>query len=165
MNKHIYTKGTGLLEVIVAVAILGVALGSVVVTFSFYIRAALQNTEVIQATYLAEEGLEAVRIMRDTSWSSNVESLTLNTPYYLTYATSTMIWSANSTPENNYVDGKFMRTLSLGEVRRDGNDDIVSSGGSVDAESRLVNVTVSWSQRGATTSRSLSMYLTNIFDN
>lgn len=163
--KYTYNRGIGLLEVVVAVAIIGVALGSVVISYSFYLKAALQNTDVIKATYLAEEGIEAVRILRDTSWTDELETLNFDTDYFLTYATTTKTWSVTENADNNYVDGKYMRTLRLDEVFRDSNNDIVHIGGTEDAETILAEVMVSWSDRGATSTRSLKAYYTDLFSN
>lgn len=158
-------KGIGLIETVVAVAILSTALGAIIITFSFYLKAALQNTEVIKATYLAEEGMEAMRIFRDSSWDTYIDSLSLNTDYYLNYATTTKTWSTSSNAQSNYIDGKYQRTVRVSSVMRNSSDDIVSSGGTVDGDIKLVEVTVAWQQGEATTTRVVSGYLTNLFAN
>jgi type II secretory pathway pseudopilin PulG len=156
--------GMGLVEVVVAVAILGTALGSIIITYSYYITAALQNTEVIKATYLAEEGMEAIRILRDDDWDANIAPLSMGTDLYLTYATTTKTWSVTTSPANNYVDGKYMRTVRMDRVSRNSSQDIVASGGTVDADIKYVEVTVAWQEGEATTTRSLAAYITNLFN-
>jgi prepilin-type N-terminal cleavage/methylation domain-containing protein len=64
----IYQKGYTLIELMVAVAILGLGItGSL-----FLLNQTLRNTSVVKnnfiATYLASEGIELVRNMRDTNW-------------------------------------------------------------------------------------------------
>jgi type II secretory pathway pseudopilin PulG len=164
MMKRIYTKGIGLVEIVVAVAILGTALGSIIITFSFYLTAALKNTEVIKATYLTEEGMEAVRILRDDDWDTNIAPVALNTDRYLTYATSTKTWAISTSPAGNYVDGKYMRTVRFSSVSRNASQDIITVGGTVDPDTKYVEVTVSWLEGQATSTRSIAGYLTNLFN-
>lgn len=66
--KNQYRKGFGLLEVLISAVIIIIIL-SALVTIG---RAALNNNEYLaeraQAIYLAQEGMETIRYMRDTSW-------------------------------------------------------------------------------------------------
>jgi len=113
----------------------------------------------VQASLLLEEGLETARFLRDASWA-NVSVPATGTTYYLTWSGTN--W-ATSTTANVYVDGRFERTLRLDDVYRDGSDDIVPSGGTLDVGTRKATVTVSWWDRTATSTRTISTYLTNIF--
>lgn len=162
MNKK---KGIGLLEVVIAVSILGAALMTIVVTYRMYLKAALSNTEIIKVTYLAEEGMEAVRLLRDESWGDNIGSLSFGTEYFLTYATTTNKWSVASTSQDNMIADRYYRTVVFDEVERGSGDDIVASGGTSDSETRFVTVSMSWFEGDATTTRSLSGYITNLFNN
>ncbi len=72
------------------------------------------------------------------------------------------LWQASTT--NTYV-GNFERRVTFAAVYRDTNSDIVSSGGTLDSGARFVTSSVSWSVRGATTTRSVSTYLTDIYGN
>jgi len=65
-----------------------------------------------------------------------------------------------TTPE--IVDGVFWRTVRVYEVMRDMNDDIVSSGGTIDPDTLLLRSDVSWDWRGATSTTGYSAYITNI---
>jgi len=164
-RKHQASRGFSLVEAVIASAIcLGVLLG-VSSAFTLSLRASLGNTSRTQAAFLEEEGLEAVRILRDNGWASNIASLTASTTYYLAYDSAASTWKATSS--NAYIDSTFSRTFSIYNVSRDGNQNIVSTGGSNDANTKKVTVTVSWRQREtkATSSHSLSTYITNIFSN
>ncbi len=164
-QKAYLNRGIGLLEIIIATAILGVALGSVVVTYGDYLKTALLNTDAIKATYLAEEGIEAVRFLRDTSWTNKIGNLTVSTNYFLNYATTTKVWSITAADSSNMIDRTYMRTVNFAPVYRDSGGQMVDSGGTTDANTRMVTVTVSWLSHGATTTKSLSAYIANLFTN
>lgn len=153
------TRGFGLIEIIVGGAILATSLLGISAYYQQSLRVSHTTAEIVQASFLLEEGLETAKFFRDASWT-NVSAPTTGTTYYLTWSGTN--W-ATSTTANVYVDSTFERTLRLDDVYRDGSDDIVSSGGTLDVGTRKATVTVSWWDRTATTTRTISTYLTNIF--
>lgn len=154
-------RGFTMVEAVVTIAISVGVLLSAIGAFTLTMHSALTNTARVQAAFLEEEGLEAVRILRDNSWSTNIAPQSNATPTYLAYNGTT--WVATST--NTYVDGAFERKVQFGSVSRDVNQNIVASGGTVDTNIRKVTVTVSWRQGTATSTHSLSTYLTNVLNN
>lgn len=152
--------GLTLVEVVIASAIILAAVLALLGVHSLYLKMALGNGDAIKAAYLSEEGLEAMRFLRDSSWSANVAPLSLGTEYGLIL--NGAVWEVSYT--DTLVD-EFERTVTLSAVYRDGNGDIVSSGGTLDANTLLVVSSVSWANAGATTTKSISTYLTNLLDN
>lgn len=162
-TKHVWLhaqRGSVLIEAIVAAAIILVVLMGVISAFSYVYRSAINNTAIVQAAFLEEEGLEAVRILRDNGWAANIASQTSDVHVYLYFDGST--WTATSS--NIFIDHTFERYVVFGDVYRDANKNIVSSG-TLDPAIKKVTTYVSWSTRGATTTRSLSTYLANVFNN
>ncbi len=155
MRAPIYNKGMSLLEVVIGSAVL-LSLVSLIAVYGVHLRIALSTTPKMEAVLLAEEGLEAVRFMRDSGWSTKIATLTSNTPYYLYLSGSGWV----STTTNTYIDSIFERKFILSDVYRNGTSDIVSSG-TLDANTKKVSVSVSWSDHGATTTTALYTYLTN----
>jgi len=149
--------GFSLIEVVVGVSIIATVLISLVSTYGLFLNAALENTKKIQSAYLLEEGLEAIRSIRDESWSVNITPLETNVNYGLIFSDSK--WST-STP--SFVDNVFWREFSVEEVERDLSDDITSSG-IPDPNTKFFTVSVSWLDDGATTTKSISTYLSKIF--
>ncbi|MDO8565088.1 MAG: hypothetical protein Q7R67_00445 [bacterium] len=137
------TKGLTLVEVMIASTIILGAVVTLLGVYGLYFKTALSNAELVQAAYLAEAGIEEIRFLRDQSWSTNIASLT-----------STTTWIDN-----------FQRTVNLSPVYRDASDDIVSSGGTLDSNTKLVTSSVSWQASGATTTRNISTYITNLYAN
>lgn len=148
------------MEVLVGASIFLVVLLGLSSALNIIIQASLANTPKIQGTLLAEEGLEAVRVMRDNGWTANIQPLASNTNYFLTFNGATF----KSTTTPSYIDGTFYRTFRLSDVYRNSSQDI-SGSGTLDPKTKLVTVSVSWSFHGATTTESIPTYLTNIFNN
>jgi len=134
--------------------------------YNLYLKASLTNTQSIQTALLLEEGVEAVKQLRDASWTNNIAALTNDTPYYLAWDSASSTWQATTTPM--LVDSYFARTFTLSSAYRDSSENLTSSstsGATLDTGVRELAVTVSWSDRGATTTRSLYTYITNLFGN
>ena len=155
-----YQQGITLVEVLIASAIIMAAVVALLGVHSLYFKTALQNTDILKATYLAEEGVEAVRFLRDASWSTHISPLTLNTNYGLVPSGTSWLTSATNTATLG-----FTRTVRLSAVYRDASDDVVASGGTLDSNTKLLTATVSWNQNGTTTSKTISTYLTNLWSN
>lgn len=152
-----YTRGVTAVEILVGASIAGVILVMASYTISHFISASFALSEKTQAVYLAEEGLEMVRYIRDNQWST-IGNLTVGTPYYL-IPTGTGV-TIGGTSE---TIGAFNRSFVVDRVYRDNtSQDIVasgSSGSSSDADTRSVTVTVTWGN--PTESVSLTSILTN----
>jgi prepilin-type N-terminal cleavage/methylation domain-containing protein len=160
MRNSFNNRGFGLLEVVVAIAIITIAFLALLNVYSIEVRRALLTEDSTTATFLAEEGIEAIRIMRDTSWATRIASMPASTTRYLFFTGSTFL----STTSPEYVYGRFLRSFTIFDVLRDGNDDIASTG-TLDPNTKRVSVSVSWSANLGTTTKTLEAYLTNIFNN
>lgn len=151
-------KGFSMVEVVLATSII---LGFLLALFSInnlYLKTALSNTDSMKATFLAEESLEAMRFLRDLSWHNNIQQLSTTTDYNLVFESN--LWKATTTVR--YVDSIFEREVALDDVYRNSSSDIVSTGGTADPNTRLIIATVSWFNGSATTTKSISTYLSNI---
>lgn len=161
MVRHTkYTKGIGLVEVVVGIGIFVAAVVAIIGGFRFFLSVGFANLDNVKAQFLLEEGFEAVRAMRDTSYDPNITDLIGAGTYYLEFTDST--WATTTTA--TLIDGRFTRTISLSEVHRDSNDDIVASGGTVDPNTVEVTVAVAWDRRGITATKSVTGYVTNLFE-
>lgn len=61
-------KGFSLIEVIIAVGIISFAFVGIMAVFASNIRMEMANRDRITASYLAQEGVEVIRQIRDNSW-------------------------------------------------------------------------------------------------
>ena len=152
-----YKKGVSLIEVVIASAIIGSVSVSVFGGLGLMTQYAVRNTSFVKASMLAEEGIEALRQMRDFGYASNILNLTPGSTYRFAWDGSKWV----STTAVNFFD----RTFVLSNVNRDMDFDIVSSGGTLDSGTKKVTVTVSFKEGVATTSRSIEGYIFNTFNN
>jgi len=155
-------RGVSLVEAVVAASIIAVGLMGVAAAYTAYVRSSAVAGKSAQAMYLADEGLEAVRIMRDTSWTASLGAFPMDTPRMFVHANGT--WTATSTPQPE-IDGTFFRTVTFSAVNRDASSRITTGAGTVDPNTRLVVVNVSWLGRSGTTTLSISSYVSNLFAN
>ncbi len=157
-KKEKLNKGFGLIEVIVGVAIISISFLGLMSVANLSFKILQKSSNNIKAGFLLEEGVEAVKIIRDSGWS-NISSLSNGVNYYLNYNGTT--WLTTTTPV--YVDNLFERKFVSSEVYRDINDDIADSG-TVDLDTKKITISVSWEENGNTVIQSFSTYITNLFE-
>ena len=148
-------SGQSILEVIIALtifALIAAALASLAVGGLVALE---QGGEQTQAEALAQEGIEAIRSIRDGAWNENV------------YTTSSVaisggewVFSGEGTTE---TIGQFTRTISFKDVCRDASDDIATCPAAyTDVHSQKATVTISWETRpGVTNIVQRISYVTN----
>lgn len=149
-----------MLELVVGVSVLSIALFSIAASVQLAMKAAQQNTDSIKANFLIEEGLEAVKTMRDRGWTNNISTLASGTNYYLRYNNAK--WA--TTTANVLIDGIFERKFILTGVYRDVNGNIASSGAADDG-TKKITVYISWRNKNSTTTEQMSAYIANLFKN
>jgi prepilin-type N-terminal cleavage/methylation domain-containing protein len=152
-----YKKGFSLVEVLVAVSIISLSVFAIMSSAQKSVKLSSQSLNKAQASYLLEEGAEAVKIVRDNNWST-ISGLTIGTTYYPTFTGGT--WTLSTTPT---TVGIFTRTVVLATVYRDNFDDIASSG-TTDAGTKKVTVTVTWPNSDGTATDTVSFYISDIFN-
>lgn len=146
-----------MVEVMIIVSIITITVLAMLGVADRSIFVARKTTHVAQATFLLEEGVEIVKILRDNNWT-NISGLTTDTDYYPIFSSGS--WSLSSTPSSV---GIFTRTINVQDVNRDAISGDISTTGNNDVGTRLVTVTVSWQEGGDTASRTLSFYIVDIF--
>jgi prepilin-type N-terminal cleavage/methylation domain-containing protein len=159
--KQLMNKGFGLVEVMIASAIITVGMLGLISSYSIYLKYAFANQGNVQAAYVAEEGLEAMTFIRDNGWANNILTLATSTNYYLVFSNGT--W--NTTTTEQLIDSTYLRTIQLADIERDSSGEMVTTGGTYDPNTKLVTVTVEYFQGQATTTRSMGTYLTNLNNN
>jgi prepilin-type N-terminal cleavage/methylation domain-containing protein len=135
MNKM---KGFSLLELILAIAIFSigsVALATLLIDANLSTRLSGERTE---ALFYAKEGVEAVRSIRDSSWSDLTDG---------TYGLSNIdgAWALAADPD--LIDNKYTRSVEINETA---------------TSTKSINVSVVWNVNpGRTASTSLLTILTD----
>lgn len=147
-----------LIEVVVGASLIATTLIGLVLLVQLYSRVSRDNTSLIQGSFLIEEGMEGMRSVRDNNWN-NIQNLASTTAYYLLFNNS--VFLATTTPQN-FIDGRFERLITAGEVYRDADGVIVLSGGTLDSDTKKITASVSWRGSTSTTTQTVSTYLANI---
>ncbi len=158
-------KGFTILEVLIGASIMLLITTGILSSYVLYLQASGSNTQSIQAAFLLEEGVEGMKSIRDAGWTANIVPLTTGTPYYLSWGVASSAWQ--TTTVSTSTDG-FVRKIILYPAYRDVNSNLVSSttpGAVVDTGTRQLNVTLAWSYKNSTSTRSIMTYISNIFNN
>jgi hypothetical protein len=156
----IYTtkiKGSTLIEVLVVAGVLASISLAILGTLSLFSRLHEKDMLSIKGQLLTEEGIEALRFIKALGWSS-LSNIPSGQTRYLSLGASS--WGVTTVPE--IIDGVFWRTIKVYQVMRNASDDIVSSGGTIDPNTLLLESKVSWSWRGATSTTEYQAYITNL---
>jgi Tfp pilus assembly protein PilV len=157
MKKIFKNRGFMMVEIMVAVSIITVSILAAMTVAQKSLYVARQAFHTTQAGFLLEEGAEAVRILRDNDWN-NISSKTPGTNYYPVFSGGT--WTLSTTPS---TIGIFTRTVSIVNVNRDNTTKDISVIGTDDPGTKLITITVSWPEGGATITKTLQFYILNIF--
>jgi Tfp pilus assembly protein PilV len=155
------TDGLSVVEVIVAAAVIVTLVTAAAGAWQLYLRTATMSTRQSQAALLIEDASEVLRIFRDQSWSSIIAPLSLATPYQL-YWTGT---AYRATTTQILLQDQMVRTITLSSVSRDANDNITSSGGTLDAQSRKVTISVFPVNSTSTPLMMSQMLIHNVYSN
>ncbi|MHB1330477.1 MAG: type IV pilus modification PilV family protein [Minisyncoccota bacterium] len=154
-------RGMTMAEVLVAASVISIFVVALVGVYNLQLKETLGGAREIKASFLAEEGLEVVKFLRNDSWDTNIATLNTGSDYFLVWQDDR--WGIVT--NNVYVDNLYERKVVLSEVMRDANSNIVESGGTVDEDVKKVVVSVSWKEGNATSTRALTTYITNLFNN
>ncbi|OGH11263.1 MAG: hypothetical protein A2857_06585 [Candidatus Levybacteria bacterium RIFCSPHIGHO2_01_FULL_36_15] len=129
-------RGQSLIEIIIAVSILIIVATSLIFTVSGSFSTTRLGKEQTQATFLADEGMNAVNSIRNQNFNSLI-----NGDHGL--SNSGGIWSFSGTFDKD-ASGKYTRIATISDVLRDGNGDIAASGGTIDPSTKKITLRVSW---------------------
>ena len=165
-----YTKrGFGLIEILIATAIIGVALTTLSGVVQSAFRVTDDDVRRVQAGFLAEEGLEVARLLRDSGWEANIAPRAKDMPYYPMFDSVAGAWTIEESDPGS-LDGTFSRSFVFENVyRRDSDDDIIPfsdpSSKTLDTGTVGVISRVSWRGRTGDSTVEEKTYLADLFGN
>jgi hypothetical protein len=138
MHSHKLKTGLSVVEIIVASAILLTLVTAIGGGWQLYLRVVRDGTNYTMASNLSEEGAEAIQLMRDNRWTTNIAPLSLNIEYDL-YWNGTA-YKATTTPQ--LLQNMYRRTVTFSSIDRDAWSNIVTSGGTLDPNTRKVDIKI-----------------------
>ena len=155
-----YSKGFSIIEIIIASAIISTTVISIIVAINFFLKLSFTNSKEVGAVLLLEETAEAVQLIRDKGWI-NISNTNPGTKYHIYWSTSD--YFTTTTPQ--LINDIYTRTVQFENVNRDSNDDIVSSGGNDDSNTRKVLIEISWNAFGEIKTKTSQMLIHNVYAN
>ena len=163
-----YSRGISIIELLVAIVIIGVAVSALISFATFSLRTASLLKQTTQASFFVQEGLEALKNYRDnTGWNDDDPLNNYDGLGVVPTGASLRFELSGDTPQRwqllsgTETLGIFTRDIVLEPVERDTQDNIVVSGGTLDLGTKKVTVTVFWEERGGTRELEVITYLTN----
>jgi len=157
-------KGFTVVEIVVAAALIASIVTAIAGAWQLYLKLSNQTAGLTAAALLAEEGGEALGLMRDQGWTANIVPLSIGTTYYLYWNGSA--YAVQTSPV--VVGGNYVRSFTLSYALRDGNYNYTgtssSCGGSCDADTRDAFITVSFASSTAPLVQS-EILIHNVFKN
>ncbi|PIQ69447.1 MAG: hypothetical protein COV90_01360, partial [Candidatus Tagabacteria bacterium CG11_big_fil_rev_8_21_14_0_20_41_11] len=79
----------------IGVSIISLSIFSLTAVSNLALKLTEESARNTQASFLLEEGVEALKILRDSSWSANIAPLASGTVYYFAFTNHN--WQATST--------------------------------------------------------------------
>ncbi len=138
-NKIPNKKGFSLVELIIAIGAFVLLAGGVFSTIIGNYKNFYGVGDKQAVAEFAQEGIEAVRAIRDRSWQVIEDKVNSNTGLI---KDSNNLWQFNG---SSNTEGELTRVILISEVSRDDDGLIVSSGGDNDISTKLLTVTITGS--------------------
>lgn len=155
-RKFLYScHGQSLLEAILAMAVFSMLVAGMAALVLGGGEGLMQGGEQTKAAALAQEGLEAVRAIKDGAWNKLIYNQSQ-------VETSNGQWIFSGEGTSQQI-GPYTRVISFDDVCRDGSQNIVACPGEyTDVHTKKVMVAVSWEARpGKSSTIQRVVYLTN----
>lgn len=152
-NSNPKSRGSILIEVLIAVMITSVAFGVMLEVAGLSIKTSISIKKNTEAIFLSREAMEVVKNFRDgTTWATNglgTVNTGSNNPYYFALNTNVNpnIWVLTAGTETT---GIFTRKIIFDKVSRDPatqNIESTYNAANDDPKTRKVTVTVSWPEK------------------
>lgn len=136
--KNKKQKGFSTIELLVVIGIITVTLASLLGVINISLKLMILTKETALATATAQEGLEAVRSIRDNNWAELIDG---NHGLTITAAGD---WDFSGTDN---VIGSFTRTILIESVFRNPTTDNIEATGTNDPDTKKITAIVSWKDK------------------
>lgn len=148
-------KGQSLVEIVLVIGLSAIILPALLTGLVTSRQGKAQQSQRTQAVYLLNETVDAVRSVREKGWTG----FAINGTYHPEISSSSWTLVTGSAVVNGLT-----QSVVIGDVNRDSNGAIVSSGGDPDPSSKKVDIIIFWGQPYISTV-SASLYITRYLDN
>lgn len=157
MKKLYFQQGQFIIELLITIGLTSIMLPALLTGFFSVRSSTLSQDQKLQAVSYLKEAVEAVRIVRNNSWSQ----VATNGTFHPIISGSSWILVSGTEVISPY---NFSRQIVIDNVYRDLNGTIVTTGGTLDSSTKKVTVTVSWNAPVFSNVNSV-IYITRYLDN
>lgn len=151
-------KGYSLVELLVALGLLGVMIPVLFAGFIATRDGKPQQEHRLQASTLLQEAVEAVRAVREQGWTE----FALDGVFHPEIDQESNVWTL--VPEPEMIKNRYQRQITIESIERDEQGAVVESGGVLDPSTKKVTVSVDW-QESLLGNLSSTFYVTRYLDN
>lgn len=144
-------KGQTLIEVVLVIGLSAILLPALLTGFFASRNGTAQQEKRGYATALLKETEEAVKNIKNTNWAN----VSQNGIYHTSVSGNTWTLVSGSSNDSNGLT----QSVTISDVYRDTSGAIVSSGGTIDASTKKVDIEIAWSLPSSSVVAS-TMYLT-----
>ncbi len=143
MSPRQHNAGFLIIEIIVTVSVVMVVLSSILTLYSFILNNERRENDKLKANLYAEEALEAVDFIARYDWNAMADGV-----WHPVWGSDH--WELATSTE--LLENRFTRSITIGPVERASASnghaygEIVPSGGTNDPETKLVTVSLDWTQ-------------------
>mgnify|MGYP001611742244 CR=1 FL=1 len=156
-------RGQSLAEILIAVAVGAIIIGSAAIGVSVLLRSNVDSRASQTASFLAREFLDKTRSLSESDWH-NIWDLSpkgVASSYKIVASGTTGLAIASGTESSTIENITYTRYFTVENIRRDASDNIVESGGTWDDPStQKITAVVQWPSGGQTREIAISEYFT-----
>lgn len=134
--NHKLLSGQAIIELIIALALLSLTFITTSRLFIDISYGDLNNLNRVKAEALASEEIEAIKSIHERGWTDLV-----NQSFPAHAVITDGLWHLVNSSENIDI---FTRTITMSDVQRNSNGQIVTSGGTLDPSTKKFIISVSW---------------------
>ncbi len=150
-----WQAGQSLIEIILVMGLSAIILPALLTGLVSSRQGKAQQTQRTQAVYLLDETVNAVRSVREKGWAS----FAVNGTFHPAISGANWLLATGSAVVNDLT-----QSVTIGDINRDENGAIVSSGGTLDPSSKKVDIAISWGQPYLS-AVSATLFITRYLDN
>ena len=155
----IQEKGQSLAEILIAVSIGAIIIGSAAVGVSLLLRSNLESRSYYTASFLAREFIDKARSVAEGNWHDIYDLQKGTTSSYKFTASGTALTVASGTESSTAENTTYTRYFTVENVYRDGSGNITESG-SEDPSTQKITALVRWASGAQTKEVTVNEYLT-----
>lgn len=151
--------GSGLLETVLAVAVLAIILTGFVQSIIGFSRTEIKAKYRSESALAAQEGIEVAYNLARTDWDQFSQLDGIFHPVINSQSVS--LESGSKALE---INSQLQRSITITQARRDSNTDVISDSGNLDPNTRRIESSVYWGNGSKDKKVTYVIYISNLIE-